>query len=131
MTGRLPRPHPRSSGLRPLQPPSATQASHSSNVTEYFPAENGAAIVTRTSTSSLYRSGSFAGDPIMKVPAGTTTISGQVGQSLKVSLGLRQPRSLATCMPSHRAGTGLIAAVGLGALAVDGTTGRSDLGRAL
>jgi hypothetical protein len=34
----------------------------------------------------------------MNFPAGTTTISEQVGQSLKESFGLRQRRSLPTCV---------------------------------
>jgi hypothetical protein len=43
------------------------------------------------------RSDSFAGDPIVKIPEGTTTISGQVGQSRKLSFVLRQRFSPPTC----------------------------------
>jgi hypothetical protein len=41
-------------------------------------ASNGLAIDTRTSSLLLFRPGSLPGEPIMKLPAGTTTISGQV-----------------------------------------------------
>jgi hypothetical protein len=83
-----------------LQPPSAAQASHSAKVTANFPAANGRANVTRCcgpsrSTSGscgnfakMARPGSLGGEPIMKEPAGTTTISGHVSHSRKVSLGL-------------------------------------------
>src|SRR5262249_13450798 len=103
-----PRPHPSSLGLWPLQPSSPMQASHSSKVTAYLPAANDAGIDTRTCVSSLSRCGSFAGEPMEKLPAGATIISGQVGQSLKLSLGLRQRFSPPTCasMPSHRVGVG-------------------------
>src|SRR5207253_1848395 len=46
MTGRFARPQPRSSG-RYLQPPAATQRSHSSNVTSRRPIAKGLAITTR------------------------------------------------------------------------------------
>src|SRR5262245_55234860 len=51
---------------------------------------------TRTwSSRSPARSGSSAGEPMVKLPAGTTTISGQSAQSLKRSPapGMRQRRS--------------------------------------
>ncbi len=85
MTGRRPLPQPASPG-RCLQPPAATQASHSANVTSNLPTANGRSIVTlRCGPSALSRPASLAGEPIMKLPAGTTTISGQPSQSLKPS----------------------------------------------
>src|SRR5262249_14134281 len=90
-------------------PLSARQASHSSKVTAYLPTANGSAIDTGTGSSSLNRPGSFEGEPIMKLPAGTTTISGQLGQSLKLSLGFTQRRSfpMKVSTPSHWAGEGV------------------------
>src|SRR5215204_3743192 len=89
MTGRAPRPQPSSSGLS-LQPPALTHASHSANVTSYFAIANGELMVTlRCGPSFSSRLFSFTGEPIMKKPVGTTTISGHSGQSLKVSLGFK------------------------------------------
>src|SRR5882757_1193046 len=87
--GMRPRPKPLSSPLMPLQPPSARQASQSSNEMVKRPTENGFAKLTRWSGSSpLARSTSVLGVPIMNEPLGTTTISGQASHSLKLSLGL-------------------------------------------
>src|SRR5215813_1479883 len=62
------------------QPPSAAQASHSPNVTSNFPTAYGRAIATVCcGPSSLLRPASFGGDPIIKLPAGATTISEQYG----------------------------------------------------
>src|SRR5262249_10423730 len=62
------------------QPPSAAQASHSPNVTSNFPTAYGRAIATVCcGPSSLPRPASSGGDPIIKRPAGATTISGQYG----------------------------------------------------
>src|SRR5215471_2782497 len=101
IAGRLPCPQPRSSGLY-LQPPAETQASHSAKVASNFPTANGLAIVTLCTGFSLL----YSSEPIMNSPAGTTTISGHVSQSLKLSLGFRQRFSLPTCAttPSHHAG---------------------------
>src|SRR5437764_142352 len=99
ITGRLPLPQPWSSGLC-LQLPLDAHASHSANVTSNLPTANGLAMVTLcVGFSSL-----FFSDPIMKLPAGTTTISGHSGQSLKLSFGFRQRFSLPTCAstPSQR-----------------------------
>jgi hypothetical protein len=49
----------------------------------------------RCGPSFLSRSFSLAGDPMVKLPAGTTTISGQLSHSLKLSFGF-SPRSAAT-----------------------------------
>src|SRR5262249_38728827 len=69
-------------------PPCAAHASHSSNVISNLPTAKGCAIVTRCCGPSLaLRPTSFAGDPIMKVPAGTTTISGQLAHSLNLRPG--------------------------------------------
>ena len=58
------------------QPPTETQASQSANVTSNFETANGLAIVTPCcGPSSSERPFSFAGEPIMNSPAGTTTIS--------------------------------------------------------
>jgi hypothetical protein len=47
-----------------------------------LPTANGRAMVTgRCGPSLPSRPGSSSGDPIMKLPAGTTTISGHSGQS--------------------------------------------------
>src|SRR5689334_17470845 len=71
-----------------LQPPSAAHASHSSKVTENRPTAKGRAIVTVCcGPSSAERPGSPFGDPIVKLPAGTTIISGQFAHSLNVSFG--------------------------------------------
>src|SRR5262245_10582872 len=104
------------------------QLSHSSKVTAYLPTANAVAIDTSTCTSSLYcRSGSFRGDPIVKLPAGTTTMSGHSGQSLNCSVipapGLKQRCSFCpteTSIPSQRAGV----------MAAAGGTGFGDGGRA-
>src|SRR5262249_39449703 len=64
-----------------LQPPSSlcfvalTKVANSPRVTAKRPTANGLPIDTRTCESSLNRVGSFAGDPITKLPTGTTTIS--------------------------------------------------------
>src|SRR5262245_20804847 len=61
-----------------------TQASHSANVTLYFPTANGRAIVTRCRGPSLSRRpGSLGGEPMIRVPAGRTTIWGHSSQSRK------------------------------------------------
>jgi hypothetical protein len=89
-TGRLSRPKPWSFGAW-LHAPSAAQASHSVNVTSNLPTAKGRASTTScTGVSSL-----AASEPIANVPAGTTTISGHAGQSLKLSPGLRQRRASA------------------------------------
>jgi Caspase domain len=63
------------------------------------------AIVT-SCCASLPRPSSLFGDPIVNRPAGTTTISGQLGQSLNVSLGFKHRFSSPTfaSMPSQRSG---------------------------
>src|SRR5262252_8536684 len=62
------------------QPPSAAHASHSPNVTSNFPTAYDRAIATVCcGPSSLLRPASFGGDPIIKLPAGATTIPGQYG----------------------------------------------------
>ena len=74
---------------------------------------NGRAIVTRTwSSRSAARSGSSGGEPMVKLPAGTTTICGQAAQSLKrlPAPGARQRRSFAptvTSTPSQRCAAAL------------------------
>ena len=81
MTGRVPRPQPRSSGLCE-HPPPRRHESHSLNVTSYIPAASGFAMRTRcTGPSSSSRPSSPDGLPIRKLPDGTTTISGHPGQS--------------------------------------------------
>ena len=66
---------PLSSGLCE-HPPPRRHASHSSNVTSYTPTANGSDILTRcTGPSSASRPFSPDGEPIMKLPAGTATIS--------------------------------------------------------
>src|SRR5262249_13450480 len=79
ITGRRPLPQPWSLGVRLLvQPPPATQVSHSANVTSNLPTANGALILTRCGGFSL----SLSFYPIMNSPRGTTTIVGQLsGQS--------------------------------------------------
>ena len=86
MTGRLPRPQPLSSGRYPSHPPADTQVSHSANVTSCLPTAKGCEIVTSCGrTSSPSRPTSDLGEPMTNEPAGTTTISGQDGQSRNVS----------------------------------------------
>jgi hypothetical protein len=71
-------PSPRQSGSVEC-PVSSTKAANSPRVTANFPTANGAAILTLCCLSLSERSChfvSFAGDPIVKLPAGTTTISG-------------------------------------------------------
>ena len=81
MTGRVPRPQPRSSGLCE-HPPPRRHESHSLNVTSYIPTASGFAMRTRcTGPSSSSRPSSPDGLPIRKLPDGTTTISGHPGQS--------------------------------------------------
>src|SRR5215471_10855919 len=82
MTGRSPRPHPRSWG-RDLHPPSSTHLSHSLKVTSRRLIAKFFAKFTRCTGFSY-----SAEDPIANEPAGTTTISGQSGQSRKISPGL-------------------------------------------
>lgn len=106
-TGCRPRPHPGSLG-RYWQPDADTQASHSAYVTSNRPAANALAIVTQCcgpSTNALWLSS--AGEPIVNAPAGTTTISGQVSQSLNVSFAARQRMMPPTtdCTPGQLAGT--------------------------
>src|SRR4029077_8510122 len=79
MTGRSPRPHPRSWG-RDLHPPSSTHLSHSLKVTSRRPTAKFFAMLTRCAGFSYSDE-----DPIANAPAGTTTISGQTGQSRKKS----------------------------------------------
>ena len=90
-TGRLARPQRKSSGLC-LHPRSAMQASHSSkpDLELAYCERFGDADVVQGDSKGL----SFA--PIVKLPAGTTTISGHSGQSLKLSPGFRQRFSLPT-----------------------------------
>src|SRR5258706_5979735 len=88
-------PRPQRSGTRG-QAVAATHASHSSNVTSNLEAANGLAIVTLCCGPSLStRSGSLSGETIVKLPAGTTTISGQSGQSLKLCPALELSSDLA------------------------------------
>ena len=57
-------------------------------MTSYLPIANGRSIETEcTGPSSSCRPFSEAGEPIEKEPVGSTTISGQSGQSRKVSPG--------------------------------------------
>jgi hypothetical protein len=63
-----------------LHPPSATQASHWSNVTSFLPMANGFAIVTRCGGFSY-----SVVEPMSNVPAGSTSISTQPWQSRKTS----------------------------------------------
>src|SRR5262249_19911082 len=87
------------------QSPAATQAPHSSSVTSNLPTAKGLPMVTLCmGPSSFSCFSSFSGDPLMKLPAGTATLPGHSGQSLKVSPGLTQRFSLPTCAstPSHR-----------------------------
>jgi hypothetical protein len=55
-----------------------------------LPTANDRAIVTRTCSSPGMRPGSLGGDPIIKVPAGATTISGHIGQGLPSASGSRK-----------------------------------------
>src|SRR6516225_6705168 len=133
MTGRRPRPHLSSSGLC-LQPPADTHMSQSANVTSNSLTASGLVIVTLcTGFSSEYSS-----EPIMKSPAGITTISGHSGQSLKVSFGFRQRISLLTwaSVPSHGEGEGaacegFFASTGAGTLGGAATATCCFNGRAL
>src|SRR5579871_5674866 len=82
MTGCRPLPQPSSSGCGSfVQPPSAAQASYSSNVTSNLPTANGLAMTT---SWTGFSSSSPSACPIMNLPAGTTTISGHLEQSRKV-----------------------------------------------
>ena len=49
------------------------------NALRYTP--SGGVVTVRCGPSSPLRSGSSSGEPILKLPAGMTTISGQVAQS--------------------------------------------------
>src|SRR5262249_55309829 len=81
ITGRRPRPNPESSSLG--QALSLTHGSQSSNVISNLPTAIGWAIVTACIGPSLSTPPTaLSGDPIMNLPAGTTTIGGQVAQSL-------------------------------------------------
>src|SRR5262245_13946778 len=104
ITGRSPRPQLRSSGTY-LQPPALTQASQMAKVTSNLLTAIGLVIVTLCTGFSF----EYSSEPIMNSPAGITTISGQSGQSLKLSFGFRHLRSLPTCTstPSQRAGAGV------------------------
>src|SRR5580693_163713 len=65
-------------------------ASHSSKVSANSPTANCCANVTQCCGPSwLPCPSSFAGEPIVKRPAGTTIISGQFVHSLKTSLGFK------------------------------------------
>ena len=71
------------------------QASHSSNLTANRPTANGLANVTMCcGRSSAVLPTSLSGDPMTNLPAGTTTISGQVLHSLKWSIGRRASSSM-------------------------------------
>src|SRR5262245_45489322 len=115
MAGRSSPPQPPS--LAYGQPPALiTHAPHSAKVTSNLPTANGRAMVTlRCGPSASDRPGSLAGDPIMKLPAGTTTISGQTSHSRKVSPGL-----------SARSRSGVSGVGGVGTL----TAGSSGAGEA-
>ncbi len=75
ITGRLPLPHPLSSG-ECLHPPSATQASHSSNVTSYLESLKEGIATKCCGPSSSHRPISDSQLPIRNLPAGMITISG-------------------------------------------------------
>jgi hypothetical protein len=80
-----------------LHPPSALQASHSSNVIVNFPTANSRQMVTQCwGPSSLSRRGSSSGEPITNVPEGITTIVGQAGHSLNSSPGFHVRGVIAT-----------------------------------
>src|SRR6516162_5023518 len=89
ITGWLPRPKALSDAL--AQAPAATQASHSANVTSVLPTAKGLAIVTSCCgpSNSSSRPFSPSGEPMLDLPAGTTTIVGQpVTHSLNSDPGL-------------------------------------------
>src|SRR5262245_19057415 len=83
MAGRRPRPQVSSPGLC-AQPPSAAQASHCANVSSYLPMAKLRIVTLRCGPSLLPRPISLSGEPIVKEPAGTTTMSGQAAQSRNV-----------------------------------------------
>src|SRR3954464_15153546 len=117
MTGRLPRPQPRSFGRWLLQAPSSVHLLHSANVTSYRPIAKGLSIVTRCTGRSY-----SAFDPIMNEPAGTTTISGQSAQARKVCPALNRVGAavaadaggVIAAGPGGRAGCGAGAAIAAG-----------------
>jgi hypothetical protein len=53
-------------------------------------------MTMRRGSSLSRRASSLIGDPMMKLPAGTITISGHSAQSLNASFGLRHRISLPT-----------------------------------
>src|SRR3954466_9526649 len=114
MTGRSPRPHSRSSG-RCLQPPSATQASHWSNVTSFLPMANGFAIVTRCGGFSY-----SVVEPMSNLPAGTPSISTQPRQSRKTSPALAPLADGADVLAEGAVAVTAGAGVGVGAAAGGG-----------
>src|SRR6516225_2331072 len=80
-TGCLPRPQCEKASFV-SHPPAAKHTSHWSNVISNLDTANGFRITTLCcGPSSPRRLISVFGDPIRKVPAGTTTISGQLVQS--------------------------------------------------
>src|SRR6516164_2265956 len=87
-TGWLPRPQLASDAF--AQAPAVTQASHSANVTSVRPTAKGLTIVTSCCGPSFSsRPFSLPGEPIVNLPAGTTTTAGQpVAHSLKSDPGL-------------------------------------------
>src|SRR5215475_399624 len=89
ITGRVPCPQSLSEMFS--QPSYLTQASHSSHVTSNLETAKGFAIVTSCcGPSRARRPVSLSGDPIVKLPAGITIIS---GQSLAHSRKLASPLS--------------------------------------
>ena len=64
-----------------VQPPPCTQARHSATVTSYMPSAKGLESVTLWPGCSL---GSPRVTPMVKVPAGTFTMTGHSGQSWKL-----------------------------------------------
>src|SRR4051812_17428649 len=74
--------------------------------------------------SSLSRPGSLAGEPIVKLPAGTTTISGHLSHSLNTFFGLSAHSSAADSGSGARVDQEtLIGAVPHGPAGTDGTSG--------
>src|ERR1700722_14053503 len=68
-----------------------------------FPIANALVIITECcGPSSSNRTFSFFGQPIMKLPAGTTTISGHLSHSLNTSFGLRERSSVDDRGAAHR-----------------------------
>ena len=86
MTGRPSLPQPWSSSPPLRHPWSSTQACHSAQVTSKRPMAKGLAMLTRCGGLPFLL---LALRPMMKMPAGTTTNSGQAGQSRNTCPGLR------------------------------------------